>query len=74
MTEIIDFNLFKAKKEVNPKLYNKETEEFCYTAEYFHDGKRYSFDVWSKSWIDAELKMKSIQNTGVIVGKLVERD
>jgi hypothetical protein len=71
---VIDFNLFKAKVETNPKLYNKETEEFCYTIEYFHDGRKFVTDLWAKTWTDAELKLKSIQDTAVVVGKLVERE
>jgi hypothetical protein len=74
MTKIVDFNLFKAKAETNPKLYNRETNEFCYAVEYYHDGKRYCMDLWAKTWTDAELKLKSVQDTAVVVGKLVEKE
>lgn len=74
MTKIVDLNLYKAKKEVNPRLYNQETEEFCYTAEYRFDGKRFSFDVWARTWVEAEEKLFSLKMTSQIVGKLVERD
>lgn len=71
---VVDLNLHRAKLETNPKLYNAETKEFCFTAEYFHDSKKFSFDVWAKSWTSAENKLRSLQQTAVIVGKLVERE
>lgn len=49
-----------------PEKYEK------YTVEFWHNGRLWEFEIYAKSIRDAEIKLESLINTAIVVGKYDE--